>query len=585
MANHHQPWHQPHRTRDMLLPFAAMLKKYSFALFKEDALAGIAVAAILTPQAIAYAMLAGLPPIAGLYAALVGAVAAALWGHSQKLSTGPVAIVSFLVFSALVPFAAPGSTEYVVLAAALALLSGAILFFLGIFRMGFIMRVIPHTVVIGFATAAEIIIIITQIPSLLGFSASQYEFMLPTMASIAINTVSMQGATVIVGIASLVMLIFFKRVSHRIPAELVVLAIMMAASYLLQFEHFGITTVGSIPAVLPSFEFPALSFTMWLVLLNKAWIIALVGFVGTYAIARSIASRERIDVDQELVGQGMGNIAAGLFHGLPVSGSFSRTAVNISTGAQTRLASIFAAVIVLLALALIAPIFSFIPLATLSAIVIVAVASAIDLNKMREMYRASRTDGIVAILTFAIAFILKPDDAVAIGVIVALALFMRRIVWAKVRILGIESEWGILQGADASAQVETFPGILMLRIETTAFYGNIESIVRSVDGLITDEESGGNEVRAIVLDCSSINYVDLSSAETLHEYLASLHGEGITVYGIYMHGPVIERLKRVGALSHISILHNIQELRSALALPEKPSGGTENAVQSKDEIG
>ena len=582
MTNH-QPWHQPLRTHEMLLPFVSWLQKYSLETLRFDMLAGVTVAAILTPQAMAYALLAGLPPIVGFYAALVGAIAASLWGHSRKLSTGPVAIVSFLVFTALVPFAEPGSAQYLLLAAALAMLSGLILLLLGLFRLGFIMRVIPHTVIVGFATAAEIIIIVTQVPSLLGFSALHYEFMLPTIASIATHSVNMHGPTVILGLASLGLLIALKRISRRIPAELLVLVAMTVASFMFDFDARGIATVGEVHAVLPSFSFPILSFTDWLVLLNKAWIIALVGFVGTYAIVRSISTRakERIDIDQELVGQGMGNIAAGLFHGFPVSGSFSRTAINVSAGAQTGIASVCAAIIVLGALVLIAPIFSLIPLATLSAIVIIAVAGTIDIGKVRDMYRASRTDGIVALLTFAIAFILKPDDAVAIGVIVALVLFMRKIVWAKIRILGIEPEWGILQGA-GTGTVETFQGLLMLRIETSAFYGNIDYIVRTIDKLITHEESSGNGIRALVLDCSSVTYIDLSGAETLREYMEGLAAEGIDTYGIYMHSAVTEQLERVGALPYLTIFHNIREMRAALNLPE-PSMEAKNVVQSEHE--
>lgn len=555
--------------RQMLMPFAYWFKKYDLKIFKEDALAGITVAAILTPQAMAYAMLAGLPPIVGFYTALAGSVAAALWGSSPRLSTGPVAIISFLVFSSLVPFAEPGSAAYIVLAAALAVLSGAILLLLGLFRLGFIMRAIPHSVITGFATAAAIIIAVTQIPALLGFAVERYEFMLPTVGSILLNIIDMHGATVIVGAVSLALLFLLKRFFVHVPSALVVLVLMTVLSYLFSFEASGVAVVGSLSADLPSLGIPILPLAAWLALLNKAWIIALVGFVESYAIARTIAAsaRERIDVDQELVGQGMANIVAGLFRGYPVSGSFSRTAVNIAAGARTGVATICAAVVVMAALLLVTPVFAYIPLAVLAAIVIVSVIDLIDFHKLREMYRLSRTDGLVAIVTFTVALLLKPDDAVAVGVIVALALFLRRIVWARVRILGIEPEWGILQGADISPQTETFTGVLMLRIETSAFYGNIEHIIRTIDSIITDEESGGTTVRAVVLDCSSVTYMDLSGAETLREYLESLHQERIVVYGIYMHGGVIERLRRVGALAHLTILHNIKEMRAALNLP------------------
>ncbi len=554
----------------MLMPFLPWLKQYTFELLKADAFAGVTVAIILTPQAMAYAILAGLPPIAGFYAALAGGVFASLWGSSPRLATGPVSIISFLVFSALVPLATPGTPEYIALAAALAVMSGAILLVLGLFRFGFIMRVIPHSVILGFATAAGIIIAVTQIPLLLGFTAERFEYMLPNALSIALNIAHMHGATVLLGVGSLVTLLIAKRFAPRLPAALVVLVLATAASYALDFRELGIAVVGSVPADLPSFRIPDLQLDGWLSLLNKAWIIALVGFLESYAIARMMAAtaHQRVDVDQELVGQGIANIAAGFMRGYPVSGSFSRTAVSVNAGAQTGMASVISAAILIASMFLIAPVFGYIPLAVLAAIVTSSVLDLIDLKKLISTYRASRMDGMVAMLTFVVALILKPEDAVAIGVVVALALFIRRIVWAKIRVLGIDREWNILQGVRTTDTVETFPGVLILRIETSAFYGNIDYIIRIIDGLITEEESQGNEIHAIVLDCSSVAYLDLSGAETLREYFEALTEEGIDVCGIYVQRSVVERLERIDALQFFTVLHNIKEMREVLAFPE-----------------
>jgi len=580
----HRPWHQETKTIDLFIPFASWFKRYSEDFFKKDALAGVTVAAILTPQAIAYALLAGLPPIVGFYAALVGAVVASLWGSSPKLSTGPVAILSLLVFSALAPMAEPQSATYVMLAGALAILSGATLFFLGLMRFGFIMRAIPHSVITGFATAAAIIIAITQLPLLFGFAAERNEFILPTIGNIAFGIIDTNGITALVGIVSVAILLLFKRFSARIPAALFVFVIMTAASYFFRFDELGVAVVGSVPATLPTFDFPILPISDWLELLSKSWIIALVGFVESYAIARSIGEkgRKRIDVNQELVGQGLANIATGLFKGYPVCGSFSRTAVNISSGAQTGMASVFAAIIVCIGLFLITPVFSYIPLAVLAAIVMVSVLDLVDMNALRGLYRMSRTDGIVALTTFSVAIILKPDDAVAVGVIVALVLFIRRIVWARVRVLGIDSEWGILQGIGTTETVETYEGVLIMRIETAAFYGNIDHIIHAIDNFILEEERMGNRIQAVVFDCSSIHYIDLSGAETMRHYFESLHEEGMKVYGIYMHTAVVERLNRVGASSFFTQVHNIKEMRAALSLPE-PSREAENIVESGNE--
>ncbi len=566
----HHPWYTPISRNDMLMPFMRWMRDYSAALLKADLVAGLVVAVVLIPQAMAYALLAGLPPVAGFYAALIGAVAAALWGSAGKLSTGPVAILSFLVFSSLAPLAEPGSAQYIALAAALAIISGFMLFALGMLRWGFIMRFIPHTVVTGFAAAAAIIIGITQLPALFGFAASREEFMLPSLVAIARHIADLHLPTLLVGVTSLALIWFLKRTRPRFPAALVVLVFTTAASYIFGFAEMGIALVGTIQATFPIPDFSVLTISTVLALLSKAVVVGIIGFVSTYAIASSFQSKERtaFDVDQELVGQGMANMLAGVFRGFPVCGSFSRTAINVEAGARTGMASIFAAGAILLALFFAAPALAFIPLSTLAAIIVVSILDLIDIKKIRAMYRLSRTDGIVAAITFGTALMLKPDDAVLIGVIFALALFMHRMVRVKVRILGIESTWNILQGVETGDSVQTFPDVLMVRAETSAFYGNIEIIIRKIDEFISRTETEGTSVKALVLDCSSITYMDLAGAELLHEYARTLKGENIGVYAIYMHRSVLGLLSRMDALDDITPVHNIAEMRQILDLQE-----------------
>lgn len=570
----------------MLAPFLSWMREYSAKTFRADFLAGMTVAVILTPQAMAYALLAGLPPIVGFYAALIGAVVASLWGSSRQVSTGPVALISFLVFSTLVPLAEPQSAKFIALAAGLAIVSGLILFLLGFFRLGFIMRFIPHSVIIGFASAAALIIAITQVPALLGFSVERYAFMLPSLWSIGTNIFDTHITTALIGIGAMTALLGLRRFRPGIPGALIVLIAAVIGSYLFGFEALGVMVIGSIPALLPTLAVPEIAFADWLALLSKAWVIALVGFVETYAIAKSISSRtkQHVDVDQELVGQGLANMAVGFFKGYPVSGSFSRTAVNIAAGSQTGISSVVAAVAVMLILFLISPILYYIPLAVLAAIVIVSVTDLIDIGKIRDAYRISSTDGIVAMVTFGTAFLLKPDDAILIGIIVALALILHRIVWARVRVLGLETEWNILQGVETSAHVQTFLGVLIVRAETSAFYGNIEYIIRKVDDLIMAEETKSVPVKTLVLECSSINYIDLGGAELLHEYLLSLKKDGVAVFAIYMSRSVRERLEKIGALNDITLVHNIAEMRS-LARLDEPTGPLEEAQEECLEVG
>lgn len=553
----------------MLTPFTTWARGYTRELFKADLVAGFVVAIVLIPQAMAYALLAGLPPVAGFYAALAGTAAASLWGSSALLSTGPVAIVSFLVFSTLVPLAEPGSAEYIALASVLAVLSGLMLFALGMFRLGSLMRFIPHAVVTGFASAAAIIIAITQLPSLMGFVSVQGEFMLPSIVDVALHLPAAHIPTALVGILSLALLWWFKRAMPHVPAALIVLLGSVGAAYVLRFDQLGIALVGSIPATLPLPDFSTITFVMSLALLSKALVIAIVGFVGTYSIAHSFQNRrgrQMFDVNQELVGQGIANILAGIFRGFPVSGSFSRTAINTEAGAKTGISSVCASSFILVALFVLGPALALIPLATLAAVIIVSVIDLIEIKNIRVMYHLSHTDGVVAIITFATALIVKPDDAVLIGVIVALALFIQRLVRVKVRILGIESEWNILQGVETSGTVETFPGVLIIRAETSAFYGNIEIVIRKIDEALGHTETIETPVKYLVIDCSSITYMDLSGAEQLLEYAWSLKEDGISIYAIYVHHNVHGLLDRMNALGDITVVHNIAEMRALLGL-------------------
>jgi SulP family sulfate permease len=292
-----------------------------------------------------------------------------------------------------------------------------------------------------------------------------------------------------------------------------------------------------------------------------------------------------VDVDQELVAQGLANIAVGFFRGYPVSASFSRTAINIAAGAKTGISSVVAAFAVLLILFLVSPILYYIPLSVLAAIVIVSVIELVDLRRLRELYMKSRTDGIIAATAFLTACILRPYDAVLIGVIVALSLTIHRIMWARVRKLGLETEWRILQAVGTSPTVQTFPGVLMVRAETSAFYGNIEYIISRIDEYIVTEEQSGTFVKSLVLECSSINYMDLSSAELLHEYAVALKETGTSVYAVYVHSGVQDRLERIGALDDIVLVHNINELMRVadIAEPTHPGSAVEGSPEEKED--
>ena len=545
---------------------------YSWADFKADSIAGFTVAMIQIPQSMALALIAGLPAVYGLYASLFGFVAS-LWGSSRQLSTGPVAIVSFLTLASLIPLASPGSPEYIALAATLALLVGLIYLLMGVFRLGFILQLVPHSVVFGFSSAAAVIIVVTQIPSLIGVGVAQHDIVFQSVADIVRVLPSFSFWTVSIGVSAMALLFFSKRLPDIFPGALLILGAGVFAGYLLPLGSHGVALVGVVPQSLPSFSWPWFGAGTFASLIPKAAVIALVGFVGAHASAKTAAqkTREHLDTDQELTGQGLANIVTAFFRGFPVSGSFTRTAVNVEAGARTAIASVVATLITVVALLFLAPLFFYLPRAVLAAIVIIAAIPLVNIARLREMYRVSGTDGIVAFLTFFLAFVLKPDDAIFIGIVVALMLFIRQTVWGPhVLEIGIDRELQILRGDIEEATVDTFPGVAVVRIGMAIYYANAAHITSEVDKILAHHVIRERApVKTLVLDLAGVNFIDITGIEILEEYFTSLKERGISVCTIYLRRSLRHSLERAAHFPSFRAFKNLAEMRHELWLAHR----------------
>lgn len=547
-------------------PFFRWFADYSKKKLRKDFIAGFTVAVILIPQVMAYATLAGLPPVYGLYAALFGAAVASLWGSSPQLATGPVAIVSFLVLTTLTPLAEPGSPEFIALAIALAILVGIVQLLMGTFKLGFIMRAIPHSVILGFSSAAALIIAFLQIPNLFGFSIGRHEYVFQTLFDLFANLINAHVLTTAIGISALAIILILKRNRPAFPAGVLLLTVGTAASYLLGFEEMGVAVVGHIPSTIPAPSLPLVGLGELSILFGGALVIALVGFMEAYAIAKTVAAKtkHKVSIDQELVGQGLSNLVSGTFQGYPISGSFSRTAVNYAAGAVTGLSGVFVSLFVLITLMFLTPFLYNLPLAILAAIVIGAVLQLVSTQKFVGAYKVARTDALIAVVTFAFAFILKPDDAVLIGVVIALALFLNRMIRARVRELGVDTEWQILKTVAGPDRVKTYSHVIIARVEMSLFYANAEFVVQKLHALLKKREQQDGHVSMLVLDFSGVNYMDMTGEEALEEYLVELKHKKIDVYLMYVHKVARGVLTRAHAFSHIELIHNIKELREQI---------------------
>lgn len=411
------------------LPIVGWIARSDAGSRRADLLAGLTVAAMLVPQGMAYAALAGMPPVTGLYASTVPLVAYALLGTSGQLAVGPVAIVSLLTASTVAPIAAGDPGAYVVLAGMLALLVGALQLGLGLLRAGRLTNLLSHPVISGFTSAAAIVIATTQLDKLLGVSVGRTDNLLDRLAALAGSLGDTDPTTLTVGILAIAVMLVGRRVMPRVPMALIVVLLAAAAVPLLGLADRGVAVVGHVPGGLPLPTLPLPPADAIVALLPGAVIIALLSYLEGISVARAIAARtrDRIDPDQELVASGAANLAAGLLQAFPVAGGFSRTAVNHDAGARSPLASLVTALAVLLALLLFAPLLRTVPDVVLAAVILVAVAGLISWRQARQAWRVERTDGIALSVTFVATLAFGVEIGIAVGIAASVLLSVWRL--------------------------------------------------------------------------------------------------------------------------------------------------------------
>lgn len=545
-------------------------RQISFHYVRADAIAALTVAAVIIPNAMAYALLAGLPPQMGLYATLVGILVGALWGSSAFVITGAVGVVSLLTLTTLIPFAPLGSPAFITLAIALAVLVGIIQFFVGFFRLGYLARLIPHAVLIGFSSAAALIIAATQIPAFFGVNVVPREHVADTLFAILRALPELHPLTLGIGACSFGFLIVARRFAPRFPAGISMLLAGIAGSYFFDLEARGIALIGDIPARLPVLDIPDLSFTTIATLVSSACVIALVGFMETFAIAKSFARHtgERLDADRELTGQGLANIAAGFAGGYPVSGSFSASAVHIHAGARSALAPVIVSVAILLTILFFSPLLSLLPKVVLAAIVIAAVIPMVNFREMRTAFSLSLSGGSTAAITFVLAFIFKPDVAVIVGIFIALVFLIHSIMFATVREVGFDRDLSdTLHPVGVRESVETLPHLLVVRIESSILYANSEYIVNSIRTVWAQYEAEQGTPKLFVMSFAGVNDIDLSGLEDLGALFREIRKLGVDIGIVYAKKRERDNLRRAHAVvGPITFLHSIDELKARYEL-------------------
>ena len=546
-----------------LFPFLLWIKDLKNPkVLKADTLAGITVALVIIPQSMAYAQLAGLGPQYGLYASFFPVMIAALMGSSRQLSTGPVAVVSLLTAAALGEIVTDPSS-YAVYAALLALIVGLFQFSLGVLRMGFVTNFVSHPVVSGFTNAAAIIIATSQLPKVFGIrviNSSDTDWVaacqpltlierMEKLGSESLHTICnadqnyetigrlLEAAlfythtpTITMAVMGILGIVILKRFYPRIPAILTVVVISTAISFLIGYESMGGAIVSSINIDgLFSFKIPSFDFNAMGTLFIYAITISLIGFMEAITVAKSMAARtkQRLDINQELIGQGLSNIGSSFFQGYAVSGSFSRTAVNMSAGAATGFSSVVTALIVGLTILWLTPLLYHLPQATLAAVILMAVVNLIHFAPIKHAWKVEKQDGVVGLLTFIMTLIFAPhlENGIAFGIILSLGLFLYRTTQPKFTELAVQ-EGSINFSPFGGEDIESSDVVKLVKYSGSLYFANAAYFETKMLELIAKNK---DQLKYIVVDVGALNQIDASGEAVLSELVQSCSDTGIEI--------------------------------------------------------
>jgi sulfate permease, SulP family len=537
----------------LLRPYE-IFRTYRRADLLPDLLAGATVGVVLLPQGLAFALLAGLPPEMGLYAAVAGAIGGALWGSSNHLQTGPTNTASALTLSVLLPIAAPGSPEFIAAAGLVAVLAGLFRLAMGLARLGVLVNFVSDSVVVGFTAGAGALIIASQIGTLLGVAAPPAQDLLGMVGAIVPQLPLAHPPTIALGMATLLLLIVLRRIPARYPLSLAGIIGAAVVAYLLGLEGRGVRTIGAIPANLPPLAALPLDLSLIGQLSTGALAIAAIGLVEATAIARALAtnSGQRLDSNQEFVGQGISNIAAGVFSGYPCSASFNRSALSFRTGARTPLASAFAGGFVLIASLLLASVITHLPRAVVAAELVLAAYSMIDRRRMLRIWRGARGDTAIMLVTFAATLLLPLQFAVLIGILMSLGYYIMQTSTPQVVSVVPDAAFRHWVG---SSDRPNCPQLGVVDVLGDLYFGAVGHVEDAIRRLAA---SNPNQ-RFLILRMHSVQRCDITGITVLESLLRLYRSRGGDLFFVRVREPVQALMKDTGFLDQLGPGHLLAE--------------------------
>ena len=547
-----------------LIPILEWLPNYTRSRFKGDFIAGITVAIILIPQGIAYALIAGLPPIYGLYCALVPQLVYAVFGSSRQVAIGPVAMDSLIVATGVSTLALAGSDSYIAIAILLAFMVGGIQFLLGVFRLGFVVNFLSKPVISGFTSAVALTIGINQFRNLFGVDFIQSDQIQYVLEDIWFTITDFNSHTTIIGLISVVVIISLRKINKKIPNALIVVV-----AGILTIRYFGndfveVAIVKDIPSGLPSFSFPELDISQMKELLPIALTLVMVGYLETISIGKSLEAKQdeyKIRPNQELMALGLSNMIGSWFKAYPSTSSFSRSAINQESGATTGMASLVSVFMVLITLLFLTPLFYHLPKTVLAAIIIVAVFGLVNIKEAIFLWKANNLDFWLLIATFFSTLLFGIEYGIMIGVGLSLIILIFRTSRPYVAELGKVPDSDFYRNRERFTEVIVDNEVLVFRFDAQLFYANSSYFIETLELMV---EAKGAHLKLIVLDAESINRVDSTGVEMLKERIRFYHKKGILFYFAGVKGPVRDHLFRGKILDIITLDHFYMRVNGAV---------------------
>ena len=533
----------------------SFFRTYDLGNLRADVMAALTLAIVMLPQAIAFALVAELPPHVGLYAAIIGSVVGALWGSSSQLQTGPTNTTSLLVFSVLLTVATPGTPNYLVAAGIMAFLVGIVRLVMGLARLGMLVNFVSDSVIVGFTAGAGTLIFVNQLRHLLRLPFSSMPSLWQTLPAVITHLADTHGSSALIGASTIGLIVVLRKVSRKLPELLIVMVAASVAVAVLGLDARGVRIVGELPRGLPPYSpLPLLDFDQIVRLLPGSMAVAAIGLVEAMSIARSIASKtgQRLDSSQEFVGQGLANLACAFFSGYTCSGSFTRSAVNYEAGAKTALSSVLSGITVLIMMLLLAPLAAYVPLSALAGVLILTAWRLIDVKAMVHIWQSSSGDRLIMVVTVLATLALPLQFAVLTGIVLSLLTYLVRTSTPRVRTVLPEDDF---RHFSPRPDKPCCPQLGIIEILGDLYFGAVNHIEEYIHGNATRNPGQ----RYLLLRLQTVEQCDISGIHTLESIVRSYRERGGNVYLVRVRVPVLGLMESSGFLDLLGEDHVLDQ--------------------------